>query len=1173
MFGPPGLQGFGGPNKPTLETPDGTPLSFERPPAGSAAPAAPAAAATGSKITLTAPDGQPLDLPPAPARKFANSTPNGGDPNANSAAPMHASSSACAACGGGGASAATWGGGGNGSHHNASHMAVSTWGATSEPPPSSAFKLPTPTSEAAISPSAGGGANWGVGGMGGVGGVSPTGVGRDQTWGGGGVPLGGGGGGGWESPGVGGCSSAFPQPGSSPTSLNASPNGLPPGFSPPVSNNGGIGGLGGGGMGGGGLSGGGGMGGGLPGACLPGALPGGVNGGAMPGAMIGGMNANGGGMGGQLPAALVANNPGAQAGLGSGGLGANPMQAQMNSCGLGGGGMGGGMGGAMQMGGAGGMGGGLPGGMQAGGMPNQMAMQQAQMQHNATSLSRGMQMSMANAQAQQMRQVNQMPGYAPQGAPQQGFQPANLAPPALNQMANSQMGANAQMAAAANNQMPNPNSCNLPHIPALANFGAGGGVGNAPDVGGSQMSAQSYQAQPQQGGGKGYTRGRQAQGYYGAQDNGAAGGEPTSLSAGLAAAAAAAAAQVATGPVMPGYNNRSSYNSESGQGGAWPAGAPEGREGYDGKQEERLSGGSDGREAPELPTRGGGKGYGGKGGEAPEYGKGARIGKGGGKGGKGGKGGPVGFDQTSTYRVRLHKPEASSRLGITLVNSGDAPCISALAPGCIGALSGMVSAGQKVFAVNGVPVSEHESATQLLRSSVGTLELTVSRSDQFGPSSPPKDKEGGDANNALQEELRKLREENKKLKEESAAQAAADVKPAKGSGRGKGVSDVSLAAGGRGAAKGQKGLKGEADPRTEWQEWLRIADVTAQEEMRRRGGSEPAKTASAAPVAAAPIVPAKGGGRGSGKGVTTTPLTVQTSAEPVGKGAKGAKGAKGGRGLGITAAEPPAGPPPPSTTVTVKVHKPDKTARLGITLRGKEGSAPTILAIAPGCIADKSGVVTIGQLLFAVNGQVVEGHEQGTQLLRAASGDVRLTLSSVAYPISQPSSPSMTSSTPPFSPNEKSSSAPSATAVSGKGAAREAAAAARAEAKAAREAAAKEARAKRAEERAKQQAARKAAAQSAQAAAAAEEDEEELPDEEEVDNLVEMMLRKEDEWEEVAGGGASLHSAQPGKASLTLDVSSDEDVRIEILPTSSSSVRLRTTLFGVLLPGPGSPGR
>ena len=198
--------------------------------------------------------------------------------------------------------------------------------------------------------------------------------------------------------------------------------------------------------------------------------------------------------------------------------------------------------------------------------------------------------------------------------------------------------------------------------------------------------------------------------------------------------------------------------------------------------------------------------------------------------------------------------------------------------------------------------------------------------------------------------------------------------------------------------------------------------------MRRRGGSEPAKTASAAPVAAAPIVPAKGGGRGSGKGVTTTPLTVQTPAEPVGKGAKGAKGAKGGRGLGITAAEPPAGPPPPSTTVTVKVHKPDKTARLGITLRGKEGSAPTILAIAPGCIADKSGVVTIGQLLFAVNGQVVEGHEQGTQLLRAASGDVRLTLSSVAYPISQPSSPSMTSSTPPFSPNEK-SSAPSATAV------------------------------------------------------------------------------------------------------------------------------------------------
>ena len=57
----------------------------------------------------------------------------------------------------------------------------------------------------------------------------------------------------------------------------------------------------------------------------------------------------------------------------------------------------------------------------------------------------------------------------------------------------------------------------------------------------------------------------------------------------------------------------------------------------------------------------------------------------------------------------------------------------------------------------------------------------------------------------------------------------------------------------------------------------------------------------------------------------------------------------------------------------------------------------------------------------------------------------------------------------------------------------------------------------------------------------------------------------------MGGGGGQCKVA--GKASLTLDVSSDEDVRIEILPTSSSSVRLRTTLFGVLLPGPGSPGR
>jgi hypothetical protein len=56
----------------------------------------------------------------------------------------------------------------------------------------------------------------------------------------------------------------------------------------------------------------------------------------------------------------------------------------------------------------------------------------------------------------------------------------------------------------------------------------------------------------------------------------------------------------------------------------------------------------------------------------------------------------------TTYRVRLHKPESAARLGITLVGQADAPCISALAPACIAADSGMLSIGQKLYAVNGV---------------------------------------------------------------------------------------------------------------------------------------------------------------------------------------------------------------------------------------------------------------------------------------------------------------------------------------------------------------------------------------------------------------------------------------------------------------------------------------
>ena len=146
-----------------------------------------------------------------------------------------------------------------------------------------------------------------------------------------------------------------------------------------------------------------------------------------------------------------------------------------------------------------------------------------------------------------------------------------------------------------------------------------------------------------------------------------------------------------------------------------------------------------------------------------EHAKGAH-GKGYGKGGKGGKGNKGGVvDSMSTYRVRLHKPDGAARLGITLVGQADAPCITALAHGCIAANSGMLLVGQKLYAVNGtrpaaqhgprclprclyvgwhrpaaapgrltsqtmccactrsgVAVQEHESATKMLRAAVGT---------------------------------------------------------------------------------------------------------------------------------------------------------------------------------------------------------------------------------------------------------------------------------------------------------------------------------------------------------------------------------------------------------------------------------------------------------------------
>lgn len=99
--------------------------------------------------------------------------------------------------------------------------------------------------------------------------------------------------------------------------------------------------------------------------------------------------------------------------------------------------------------------------------------------------------------------------------------------------------------------------------------------------------------------------------------------------------------------------------------------------------------------------------------------------------GTGGKGGKGIASSGGTYRVLLDKPDASSRLGITLVSGGkakgDAPVITVVAPGSIAASSNMLNPGQKLFAVNGQHVGDHEAAARALRSSAGTIELIISR--------------------------------------------------------------------------------------------------------------------------------------------------------------------------------------------------------------------------------------------------------------------------------------------------------------------------------------------------------------------------------------------------------------------------------------------------------------
>jgi hypothetical protein len=223
----------------------------------------------------------------------------------------------------------------------------------------------------------------------------------------------------------------------------------------------------------------------------------------------------------------------------------------------------------------------------------------------------------------------------------------------------------------------------------------------------------------------------------------------TGSSAGLAAVAAAASANASfMGRGMPGMPGAAISNDAGLEGPLGGAGA--GGFGAGARKPYGVNGGAgvnDGWSGassydvnraryPAATAMGKGKGA--------DFGRGADYGYGKGfrKGGKGGPnfdgfvsahhGAPDTMRMPATYRVTLHKPVASARLGITLTHAPrgptapiTAPVITALAPGCLAAASGRITINQLLVAVNGQRVHTHEEATALLRNAVGDVELTL----------------------------------------------------------------------------------------------------------------------------------------------------------------------------------------------------------------------------------------------------------------------------------------------------------------------------------------------------------------------------------------------------------------------------------------------------------------
>ena len=72
-----------------------------------------------------------------------------------------------------------------------------------------------------------------------------------------------------------------------------------------------------------------------------------------------------------------------------------------------------------------------------------------------------------------------------------------------------------------------------------------------------------------------------------------------------------------------------------------------------------------------------------------------------------------------------------------------------------------------------------------------------------------------------------------------------------------------------------------------------------------------------------------------------------------------------------------------SSNRVVTIFKPEQSTKSGIRLQGSDGP-PTIVSLNPEGVA--ADVLVAGERLLAVNGEVVAGHEAGTQMLKSAVG-------------------------------------------------------------------------------------------------------------------------------------------------------------------------------------------